>query len=166
VLVECCIPDVCMCMLHPRCMYVHVESQMRAYESRVRQGYSGEACEITQRCPGNCSGHGRCEYGKCVCIPGRVGEACQQALKCVNNCHSHGICKAGSCHCYPGYVGSDCGVELPCVNNCSGQGACTLGQCFCNPVRRPKPTGSPTSLGRTNPGPHPAPPVLISGEDR
>ena len=41
----------------------------------------------------NCSGHGQCVMGQCICDDGWTGEACD-ILKCKqnNNCFPNGIC--------------------------------------------------------------------------
>ena len=74
-----------------------------------QEGWGGPGCAI-QFCPRNCSGHGACVNGTCVCGPMRQGEACdvpiaprmiQNVLEsiaflsrrwCPNNCSRHGRC--------------------------------------------------------------------------
>ncbi|XP_017848030.1 attractin-like protein 1 isoform X2 [Drosophila busckii] len=60
-----------------------------------------------------CSGHGTCSDGDCLCDPMYRGEACEVAA-CPNNCteaRGHGICKLEQerCECAEGYGGDDCG---------------------------------------------------------
>ncbi|KAM7361502.1 attractin-like protein 1 isoform 1-T2 [Cochliomyia hominivorax] len=60
-----------------------------------------------------CSGHGKCKDGFCVCDPLYSGEACNIAA-CPNNCmedRNHGVCNLEEerCICKEGYGGNDCG---------------------------------------------------------
>ncbi|XP_030564001.1 attractin-like protein 1 [Drosophila novamexicana] len=59
-----------------------------------------------------CSGHGTCSDGDCLCDPMYRGEACNVAA-CPNNCseaRGYGICKIEQerCECNDGYGGDDC----------------------------------------------------------
>jgi len=43
------------------------------------------------KCLNNCSMHGECVDGKCVCDPGYYGEDCSNK-KCDKDCNGHGKC--------------------------------------------------------------------------
>ena len=46
-------------------------------------------------CPGNCSGHGECHNGGCVCHAGHTGLGCERVIKaCPHHCSGHGSCDA------------------------------------------------------------------------
>jgi hypothetical protein len=84
-------------------------------------------------CPGGCSGHGECWFGRCFCELGYGGDDCGQAAQCPAGCSGNGVCSRGRCFCDPGYGGGDCGqvAPAPCPNECSGKGVCAFGRCFC-----------------------------------
>merc|ERR1712070_1068359 len=86
----------------------------------------------TDECPGNCSGHGRCEFTQCICELGWYGIDCslprcpgsicyaQSRTKeqfCVE-CSAHGRCINGTCACFPGWGFDDCSTP-ECPVNCS-----------------------------------------------
>merc|ERR1712138_143535 len=88
---------------------------------------------LAAHCPGDCSGHGRCFGGNCLCSPGWWGEACA-VRACPRSCSQRGSCTPGPsgryCQCYPGWAGPDCS-ERACPNGCSARGACVNGTCVC-----------------------------------
>eukprot|EP00300_Choanocystis_sp_HF-7_P021803 c20903_g1_i1.p1 GENE.c20903_g1_i1~~c20903_g1_i1.p1 ORF type:complete len:938 (+),score=93.91 c20903_g1_i1:111-2816(+) len=93
----------------------------------------------------NCSSHGHCVVGECVCDKGygRVSSSELQDCSeftlgfCPSLCFGNGNCKAGkSCQCFGGFVGDLCNVWEGCksFNYCSGHGSCTDGEtCSCDP---------------------------------
>jgi len=109
----------------------------------------------TNKCPGNCSGHGVCEMSQCVCktswygidcsMPRCPGSTCYAHSKtkeqfCVH-CSQHGECVQGTCECFPGWGYDDCAAYL-CEDNCSStaidvHGVCVedfpVHQCHCYP---------------------------------
>lgn len=88
-------------------------------------------------CPYNCSGHGRCKFGRCLCDHGFTGISCDRAdPTCPNNCAGRGRCDGEKCVCDVGFGGSNCGRALArtCPGSCSGHGTCLAdGSCVCNP---------------------------------
>ena len=83
-------------------------------------------------CPGNCSGHGECHNGGCVCHAGHSGLGCERVIKaCPHHCSGHGSCDApsGRCECHPGYAGDACEVAMAvgCPYGCSSHGTCQTG---------------------------------------
>jgi tenascin len=113
-------------------------------------------------CPNDCSGHGHCHDGKCVCFPDFDGASCAIPIRCPNKCNLQGYCQDGVCQCYPGTsteqslrflffkqkkeilsqahkftftVAGFLGKDCSqkeCPNSCTGHGACTLGRCVCD----------------------------------
>jgi len=98
---------------------------------------SRASCEKVQ-----CSEHGLCSRGKCLCEVGWSGVFCSTANRahtkpttCERDCGENGQCLFGKCFCNPGYTGDRCEKSefLPCLNDCSSRGVCHLGQCYCHP---------------------------------
>eukprot|EP00298_Acanthocystis_sp_HF-20_P017674 c21803_g1_i3.p1 GENE.c21803_g1_i3~~c21803_g1_i3.p1 ORF type:complete len:1064 (-),score=458.95 c21803_g1_i3:71-3262(-) len=88
-----------------------------------------------QSCPLNCSGHGQCDDGTCICAEGYTGSGCQYEteshLPCENDCHKNGACHNGTCICIVGYSSSSNCLYKECPLNCSSQGYCHKGICMC-----------------------------------
>ena len=58
----------------------------------------------TPVCPGNCSGHGECHVGRCICLNSWRGVGCQlpdESMSCSEGCpeSSLGYFESGKCHC-------------------------------------------------------------------
>ena len=97
----------------------------------------------TQECLLNCSGHGICSGGSCICHLGFVGPDCalQEAVvpACPANCSGRGTCLNESCACDAGWTSDDCSTQQTmhdadlCPANCSGRGSCINGSCSCDP---------------------------------
>jgi len=112
-------------------------------------------------CKQNCSGHGRCDVGRCVCMNETygawTGANCSIPPKkpvvagftlpadsiivsligrgCKNNCSNHGECRNGTCVCHANVFGHWQGPlcdRLRCPNDCSGNGVCHNGTCACD----------------------------------
>lgn len=85
----------------------------------------------------NCSGHGQCVMGQCICDDGWTGEACD-ILKCKqnNHCFPNGICSdQGGCQCFPGWKGKNCSTACSSGSfgaNCSQKCLCLNGG-MCDP---------------------------------
>ena len=106
-------------------------------------------CERENVCPNDCSMHGLCVDGACVCAPGYAGRSCEESLpipagalavsvdsarRCPNKCWGRGVCLLGGvCDCEPGYVGEDCASVGACPQDCSRNGLCVHGSCHCSP---------------------------------
>lgn len=62
----------------------------------------------------NCSGHGVCVEGNCICKKGWKGVNCDEmdkdALQCLPDCSGHGTfdLEAQTCQCEPMWSGDDC----------------------------------------------------------
>jgi len=102
-------------------------------------------------CPFNCSGHGRCERGRCRCRRGFSGRGCQiVSTRCAAGCSGHGRCSIDNrCECHPGYAGPRCEIVLrsSCPAECSAHGACSLlnfGGCECRDGMAPPTCGFAT----------------------
>eukprot|EP00930_Biecheleria_cincta_P021566 TRINITY_DN15952_c0_g1_i2.p1 TRINITY_DN15952_c0_g1~~TRINITY_DN15952_c0_g1_i2.p1 ORF type:complete len:1446 (-),score=169.12 TRINITY_DN15952_c0_g1_i2:94-4431(-) len=104
-------------------------------------------------CPGNCNGHGRCDFSQCVCETDWYGADCSQP-RCPGSlcyadpntkeqfcieCSGNGKCINGICRCNPGFDYDDCSVPI-CEGNCSStplhvKGVCVedfpVHQCHC-----------------------------------
>ncbi|XP_064640123.1 N-acetylglucosamine-1-phosphodiester alpha-N-acetylglucosaminidase-like isoform X2 [Lineus longissimus] len=91
----------------------------------------------------NCSGHGNCVAGRCVCRYPWTGAACD-VLKCASNCSGNGDCTADGCACKAGWAGSLCdkkcspgsyGVQCNMTCSCANGGKCDPadGSCDCKP---------------------------------
>ncbi|KAL9658154.1 hypothetical protein ABK040_013066 [Willaertia magna] len=121
-------------------------------------GYTGQQCDQLVNnnnggnnniiCNGNCSNHGMCQNGNCVCDNGYDGTICQfttcyginSSLPTV--CSNHGTCSSyNNCTCLSGYSGSNCETlnvvdnanNNDCLNNnCSSRGTCNHGSCLCD----------------------------------
>lgn len=98
-------------------------------------GYTGTTC--SDFCPTaeegfDCSGHGDCIHGSCLCLAGWVGARCDRH----GCCSGHGTCNTddASCWCDHGWTGAECSIELMCPDQtCSGHGVCSHGSCMCGP---------------------------------
>jgi len=115
--------------------------------------YSGIfPAQLPAVCPGTpeCSGHGDCVYGACVCGPLNstdqalyptssyyAGAACAEVnckYDCTNNVTGfQGKCLNSICDCGANYTGDFCEIQR-CPYNCSGNGFCnqTNYLCHCN----------------------------------
>ena len=86
-----------------------------------RPGFEGEDCS-EQKCPNDCSEHGKCVDFACHCNVGWQGVACNYQ-SCAPGCEAHGTCQNGTCACSPGFEGLACD-RLVCPEDCHGRGAC------------------------------------------
>ncbi|XP_073781326.1 N-acetylglucosamine-1-phosphodiester alpha-N-acetylglucosaminidase isoform X1 [Danio rerio] len=91
--------------------------------------------------PEDCSGHGRCVEGQCVCQHGWSTPGCAN-LTCQAECGEHGICTENGCVCDAGWMGLYCsqvctaglygdGCNQTCT--CANGGSCdpVHGRCTC-----------------------------------
>jgi len=95
-------------------------------------GWEGASCE-RRGCPNNCSGHGSCNNGTCICHPGWDPSSGDCSMRvCPNHCNYKGVCSKNKCICYHGWTGEGCDLRS-CPNDCTGRGFCLNGTCDCNP---------------------------------
>ena len=102
-------------------------------------GYIGTECEtyLIAECINDCSQHGACLNGTCVCDLNWGGDDCSLLSTCGGhtqltvNCSGHGACQNGTCACDDGWGGADCS-SINCMNDCSGRGICANGTCACD----------------------------------
>ncbi|KAK3249113.1 hypothetical protein CYMTET_41449, partial [Cymbomonas tetramitiformis] len=68
---------------------------------------------FAKSCPFDCSYHGPCVEGRCLCDPEWTGVDCS-VRQCPHNCSGHGTCisSRGVCLCKRPYAGSDCSQEV------------------------------------------------------
>ena len=65
------------------------------------------------RIPHTQPGHGKCDDGTCLCLPGWEGDTCLYRT-CPNRCSARGACLPSSlCACFDGWQGSDCSLPAP-----------------------------------------------------
>ena len=124
-------------------------------------GARGEFCD-EMGCPGlynaDCSDHGYCIIGQCMCSTGWEGVGCQ-IPKCPEDCNNRGTCATDMSvpyctECVKDWMGSACeepcnGTQTPmdsgicicddncthglvCEHVCSGAGACVEDECSCD----------------------------------
>eukprot|EP00300_Choanocystis_sp_HF-7_P030505 c39355_g1_i1.p1 GENE.c39355_g1_i1~~c39355_g1_i1.p1 ORF type:complete len:1267 (+),score=297.66 c39355_g1_i1:37-3837(+) len=76
-------------------------------------------------CADDCSGHGRCVKGSCICAEFFKGDTCAIDTRlCKTDC-GHGTCNNAVCVCDAGFAGEDCSlVSDDCPKLCVN-GACT-----------------------------------------
>mmetsp|Transcript_43187 Transcript_43187/g.78543 ORF Transcript_43187/g.78543 Transcript_43187/m.78543 type:complete len:922 (-) Transcript_43187:19-2784(-) len=108
------------------------------YEPHLPEGWETDttvvgltpAAKTHDACHDNCSGHGLCEDGGCVCAEAWQGEACDMPA-CPNGCSGRGVCLNGACVCHQSFYGEECQYGR-CLHDCSGNGYCDKGTCVCN----------------------------------
>ncbi|XP_013392587.1 N-acetylglucosamine-1-phosphodiester alpha-N-acetylglucosaminidase [Lingula anatina] len=92
----------------------------------------------------NCSGHGNCVGGICICDEYWMGPSCDLLMCGVHNCSRQGVCTESGCDCHKGWLGEQC--NEPCTEHrygyqCSEQCRCQNnatcspvdGSCVCKP---------------------------------
>uniref|UniRef100_A0A667WYV0 Integrin beta n=1 Tax=Myripristis murdjan TaxID=586833 RepID=A0A667WYV0_9TELE len=152
----------------------HGNGTLECGACRCKEGRVGTFCECNQVESGEavdsylchrdnaseqCSGHGQCVCGKCVCDksskkPNQAyyGQYCEcsdfncdqyQGLQCGGG----GKCVCGVCECLPGFSGRACECPLSvesCLSHdgqvCAGRGVCHCGTCICQDPRYQGPT--------------------------
>lgn len=98
---------------------------------RCPRAISTVLCVHKRLCqPEDCSGHGRCVEGQCVCQDGWSGPGCAN-LTCQAECGKHRICTENGCVCDAGWMGLNCSQECPigfyglnCKQLCQCQDMC------------------------------------------
>ncbi|MEZ4722573.1 MAG: hypothetical protein R2813_11930 [Flavobacteriales bacterium] len=112
-------------------------------ECQCIDGYSGDRCEIEDRCITRdiaCQNGGTCSSGECNCPEGFSGANCQIEDLCITenpNCRNGGECEDGKCNCPSGFTGDRCEIPVvqqdPCDTvTCQNGQPCESGTCNCN----------------------------------
>ena len=84
-------------------------------------------------CLNECSHHGECSDGVCVCEAAFTGNDCSlDSCGVGNTCSTHGSCHDFACKCDSGWTGFDCSQQR-CPNDCFNRGDCVSGKCICAP---------------------------------
>lgn len=86
-----------------------------------------------------CSGHGTCLDGSCMCEKHYAGVDCTTFIaedvhdECADpSCSGHGRCDVGLCRCEAGWTGGSCETQARCPQDCnSPSGRCIDGFCRC-----------------------------------
>ena len=68
---------ISMCSGRGDCLW---DSLSHTFYCECRSGYFGESCN-EKRCPKNCSGHGDCVNGECMCNPNFCGNLCSKSCR-------------------------------------------------------------------------------------
>ncbi|XP_034466128.1 N-acetylglucosamine-1-phosphodiester alpha-N-acetylglucosaminidase [Hippoglossus hippoglossus] len=104
---------------------------------RCSREVSSILCVHPRRCESqDCSGHGDCVDGRCVCQPGWKGIACHALVCEPPACGARGLCTANGCVCDAGWSGTNCSQE--CLPGFYGDGCRQTCDCAngssCDPV--------------------------------
>jgi len=99
-------------------------------------GFCGDqcnvVCEVTDGCPGNCTGKGSCIGGNCRCDEGFSGDDCATVEEtCPNFCSGRGTCIKDVCECDELWLGDDCGIASD-IQASVTHGSCSKGKCTCD----------------------------------
>jgi len=115
------------CSIAPKKPEVKKPAGIFLPEDSIIVSLSGKGCKA------NCSGHGECRNGTCVCHTSKFGHwhgpTCS-SLRCPNDCTGRGVCHNGTCACDKTYSGTSCELRV-CPGNktmgvCSGHGKCSV----------------------------------------
>ncbi|KAK1794964.1 hypothetical protein P4O66_010161 [Electrophorus voltai] len=88
---------------------------------RCPRAVSTVLCIHERQCqPEDCSQHGACVDGQCVCHPGWAGPTCANLMCQLPACGDHGICTPDGCVCDAGWMGANCSQE--CTEGFYGDG--------------------------------------------
>lgn len=100
-----------------------------------------EKCKADPGDRQECSGHGDCHCGTCVCNSGWVGEHCSCPTEDVPCARGEHVCVEGrtECECEDGWSGESCECDEQDKSGCSLSGSTELcsghGECRCNECR-------------------------------
>ena len=108
----------------------------REGECKCRDGFGGGDCaQLTFACAANCSGHGHCEWGTCVCSEGAHGAACESiALGYSSPALVPSPAPSPEPEATGGVVvvAAAAATYLGCPASCSGHDSCVGHTCVCD----------------------------------
>ena len=105
--------------------------EQQAFQQGLNMVESSFSCLINQlivgKCPNDCSNHGQCANGTCICVSTWTGEDCSKGMVTItrpvgmgcsltgifhaggcDSCPLNSRCIDGFCHCNIGYFGTEC----------------------------------------------------------
>ncbi|XP_076827661.1 N-acetylglucosamine-1-phosphodiester alpha-N-acetylglucosaminidase [Brachyhypopomus gauderio] len=104
---------------------------------RCPRAISTVMCVHERQCqPDDCSQHGACVDGRCVCQPGWAEPTCANLTCQPPACGAHGICTPDGCVCDAGWMGANCSQECSAGfygDGCNQSCTCVNGG-SCDPI--------------------------------